>query len=152
MSTPSMSGNGLILLVEDNADDEALILRALQKAGVGNHIEVVRDGAEALDFLFRRGVHAGRPPVMPVVTLLDINLPKVGGLEVLEAVRADCATAHLAVVMLSSSDEEEDVLRSYALDANSYVRKPVEFNRFSAVISQLGLYWLLLNERMPARG
>ena len=142
----------MILLVEDNPDDEALTLRALRKANVGNDVTVVRDGAEALDFLSGRGTHAGRDAsVMPQVVLLDLKLPKIDGLEVLRRVRADERTKLLPVVILTSSDEEQDRMRGYALGANSYVRKPVEFSKFAEAVRQLGLYWLVLNQPPPSR-
>lgn len=139
-----------ILLVEDNADDEALTLRALNKNGVANKVEVVRDGAEALDFLFCRGAYAGRDPLdLPQVTLLDLKLPKVDGLEVLRQIRADPRTKMAPVVILTSSREEQDLIAAYSNGANSYVRKPVDFNQFVEAIKQLGLYWLILNEAPP---
>jgi two-component system response regulator len=140
----------MILLVEDNPDDEALTLRALRKANVGNDVAVVRDGAEALDFLFGAGTHAGRDTsVMPQVVLLDLKLPKIDGLEVLRRLRADDRTKLLPVVILTSSDEEQDRIRGYALGANSYVRKPVDFTQFAEAVRQLGLYWLVLNQPPP---
>ncbi len=140
-----------ILLVEDNPTDEKLTLRALKKSGLANEIAVVRDGAEALDFLFCEGQHAGRPPGDPTVTLLDLKLPRIDGLEVLRRLRADPRTRLLPVVILTSSVEEEDVLRGYALGANAYVRKPVAFAEFSEAARTLGLFWLLLNEAPPPR-
>jgi two-component system, response regulator len=141
----------MILLVEDNPDDEALALRALRKANVGNDIAVTRDGAEALDFLHGTGAHAGRDPsVLPQVVLLDLKLPKIDGLEVLRRIRADPRTKTLPVVILTSSDEEQDRIQGYALGANSYVRKPVEFGQFAEAVRQLGLYWLVLNQPPPA--
>jgi CheY-like chemotaxis protein len=137
----------LILLVEDNADDEALTLRALKKSKVANKIEVVRDGAEALDFLFCKGSYSGRDPSdLPQVILLDLKLPKVDGLEVLRRIRADDRTHMLPVVILTSSREEQDLVNAYSSGANSYVRKPVDFSQFVDAIGQLGLYWLVLNE------
>jgi len=141
-----------ILLVEDNADDELLTLRALKKNRILNEVVVARDGVEALEYLFATGPHAGRDlAVQPQVVLLDLNLPRVGGLEVLRRIRDDERTKLLAVVVLTSSKEEEDVLRSYSVGANSYVRKPVEFDKFSEAVKMLGLYWLLLNESAPHR-
>ena len=140
---------GPILIVEDNPDDEALILRALKKCNVKNEVEVVRDGAEALDYLFKNGQFATRATGNPTVVLLDIRLPKINGLEVLERVRADPRTRRVPVVMLTSSDEQEDMIRSYDLGCNSYVRKPVEFDKFMEAIGSLGLYWLLVNEPPP---
>ena len=137
----------LILLVEDNADDEALTLRALKKSKVANKIEVVRDGAEALDFLFCKGSYSQRDPSdLPQVILLDLKLPKVDGLEVLRRIRADDRTHMLPVVILTSSREEQDLVNAYSSGANSYVRKPVDFSQFVDAIGQLGLYWLVLNE------
>jgi two-component system response regulator len=137
----------VILLVEDNPDDELLTLRALKRSNVLNEVVVVRDGAEALDYLFGTGAHAGREPSrMPQVILLDLRLPKVDGLEVLKRLREDERTRILPVVVLTSSDEEQDIVNSYSLGANSYVRKPVDFAQFSEAVRQLGLYWLLLNQ------
>jgi two-component system response regulator len=139
-----------ILLVEDNPNDEALTLRALKKNNIKNDVVVLRDGAEALDWLFARGVYAGRDAtVLPQVVLLDLKLPKVSGLEVLRAVRADPRTRRLPIVLLTSSKEDQDVMAGYDLGANSYVRKPVEFGAFAEAIRQLGLYWLVLNETAP---
>lgn len=139
-----------ILLVEDNADDEALILRALKKNRVGNEIIVARDGVEALDFLFGTGAYAGRDTRnTPQVILLDIKLPRIDGLEVLRRLRADPRTKHVPVVILTSSNEEDDMLKGYQNGANSYVRKPVAFNEFIEVVRNLELYWLLLNEPPP---
>ena len=141
----------MILLVEDNPDDEALTLRALRKANVGNDVAIVRDGAEALDFLFGTGAHAGRDiSMLPQVVLLDLKLPKIDGLEVLRRIRADGRTRVLPVVILTSSDEEQDRIQGYALGANSDVRKPVEFAQFAEAVRQLGLYWLVLNQPPPS--
>ena len=141
----------MILLVEDNADDEALTLRALNKNKIANKIEVVRDGAEALDFLFATGTHANRDPrELPQVILLDLKLPKVDGLEVLRRIRAEPKTRMLPVVILTSSKEEQDMVNAYTSGANSYVRKPVDFNQFVDAIGNLGLYWLVLNEAPPS--
>jgi two-component system response regulator len=141
----------LILLVEDNDDDVQLTLRALRQHHVPNRVEVARDGAEALDFLFCRGAHAERDPkVTPSLVLLDLKLPTVAGLEVLEQVRAHPRTRRLPVVVLTSSNVESDVARSYDLGANSYIRKPVDFTQFMDAINSLGLYWLVLNEVAPA--
>ena len=136
----------LILLVEDNPGDEALILRALRKANLANEVVVAHDGVEALDCLFGTGVYPAREPVMPVLILLDLKLPKIDGLEVLERIRGDDRTKRLPVVILTSSGEQSDVLRGYELGANSYVCKPIEFDLLSQAVTQLGLYWLLLNE------
>jgi len=137
----------IILLVEDNPDDEELTRLAFEKSNVANELTVVRDGVEALDYLFGTGAHAGRDPgAMPAVILLDLKLPKIDGLEVLRRLRADDRTKLLPVVVLTSSREQEDIVRSYSTGANSYVRKPVEFEQFVQAVRQLGLYWLLLNE------
>lgn len=144
--------NKMILLVEDNADDEELTLRALKKNHIGNKVFIVRDGAEALDFLFCTGIYADRDPhEMPQVTLLDLKLPKVDGLEVLRRLRADERTHTLPIVILTSSNEEKDVVEGYQLGANSYVRKPVDFNEFLEAARQLGLYWLVLNNAPPRK-
>lgn len=141
-----------ILLVEDNPDDEALTTRALRKANIANQIVVARDGAEAIDYLFGEGQHAGRDlSQLPAVVLLDLKLPKLSGLEVLKRLRADPRTRLVPTVVLTSSSEDEDMLNSYELGANSYVRKPVEFGAFANAVSQLGIYWLLLNEDVPRR-
>lgn len=139
-----------ILLVEDNPDDVELTLRALKKHNIRNEITVLRDGAEALDYLFAIGAYAERDKsAMPAVILLDLKLPKIDGLEVLRRIRADERTKLLPVVILTLSKEEQDIINSYKLGANSYVRKPVDFNQFSEAVRQLGLYWLLLNEPPP---
>lgn len=136
-----------ILLVEDNPDDVALTLRSFKRSNLKNEIVVVRDGVEALDFLFSRGAYDDRDPLqLPAVVLLDLKLPKLNGLQVLEQIRADERTKTLPVVILTSSSEEEDILGSYRRGANSFVRKPVDFGHFADAIQQLGLYWLLLNE------
>jgi CheY-like chemotaxis protein len=137
---------GTVLLVEDNARDEELTLLALEESHLVNEIVVARDGAEALDYLFGRGVHAGRDiRIQPQLMLLDLNLPKVDGLEVLECLWRDPRTSFIPVVMLTSSDEERDLLRSYQLHVNSYIRKPVDFAQFLDSVRQLGMYWLVLN-------
>jgi two-component system response regulator len=141
-----------ILLVEDNADDEALTLRALQKNNIKNEVVVARDGVEALDYLFGTGKYAGRDVTsMPQVVLLDLKLPKIEGLEVLRRVRSEEKTKLLPVVILTSSNEEQDRIRGYGLGANSYVRKPVDFSQFIEAVRELGLYWLVLNEPAPVR-
>jgi CheY-like chemotaxis protein len=141
----------VILLVEDNPRDEALTLRALKKSNIVNDVVVARDGVEALDYLFGTGAHAGRDmSIVPQVVLLDLKLPKVDGLEVLRRMRADNRTRRLPVVVFTSSSEEEDMLSSYSLGANSYVRKPVQFEQFLEATKQLGLYWLVLNEAPPS--
>ncbi len=136
--------------MEDNPDDEALTLRALRKNNILNKVKVVRDGAQALDYLFGVGEYAGRDvSLMPQVILLALRLPKITGLEVLRRLRQDGRTKHLPVVVLTSSDEEQDIIDSYDLGANSYVRKPVDFGQFIEAVRQLGLYWLVLNEPPP---
>lgn len=142
----------VLLLVEDNPDDEALTVRALRKNQILNEIVVAHDGAEALDLLFGRGARAGNPIPLPQIVLLDLRLPKVGGLDVLRAIRANPRTQRLPVVILTSSAEERDRSEGYDLGANSYVKKPVDFAQFTEAVRQLGLYWLLLNEPPPARG
>jgi two-component system response regulator len=139
-----------ILLVEDNPDDEALTLRALARNNVTNDVVVVRDGQEALDFLFATGPHRGRDTTsMPQIVLMDINLPKVNGLEVLKRIRGDERTKTLPIVMLTSSNEDRDRLDAYSNFANSYIRKPVDFDQFTEAVRQLGLYWLVLNQPPP---
>jgi CheY-like chemotaxis protein len=140
----------IILLIEDNPDDEVLTLRALEKNNIKNDVVVARNGAEALDYLFGTGPYAGRDlTVMPQVTLLDLKLPKVDGLEVLRQLRANELTRLLPVVILTSSNEEQDRVNGYGLGANSYVRKPIDFGQFMDAVRQLGLYWLILNEPAP---
>jgi two-component system response regulator len=147
-----MQGDRIILLVEDNPKDEELTLRALRKSNVLNPIVVARDGVEALDYLFARGAYVDRDQsVLPQLVLLDLKLPKVDGLEVLKALRGNEFTKLLPVVVLTSSVEEQDLIRSYSLGANSYVRKPVDFAQFMEAVRQLGLYWLVLNETAPIR-
>lgn len=141
-----------ILLVEDNPQDEMLTLRALRRANVANRIEVAHDGQQALDYLFREGEFAGRDGSdPPTVVLLDIGLPKLSGLEVLERLRADERTQLLPVVILTSSDEEADRLRSYQIGANSFVRKPVDFGEFAETVARLGVYWLATNQSPPGK-
>ncbi|QYZ66279.1 MAG: chemotaxis protein CheY [Gammaproteobacteria bacterium (ex Lamellibrachia satsuma)] len=136
----------IILLVEDNADDEALTLRALRKNNIANEVVVARDGVEALDYLFGTGDYAGRDTSeQPQVVLLDLKLPRLNGLDVLKRMRADPRTQRVPVVILTASDEEKDLLDSYDLGANSYIRKPVDFAQFMEAVGQLGLYWLVLN-------
>jgi len=136
-----------ILLVEDNPDDEEFTLRALRRAKVSNPVQVVRDGAEALDWFFGSGGHEARgASELPAVVLLDLNLPKVSGLDVLKRIRANEATKHVPVVVLTSSSEDEDIIGSYASGANSYVRKPVGFAEFATAVGQLGVYWTLVNQ------
>ncbi|MBI3430948.1 MAG: response regulator [Hydrogenophilales bacterium] len=139
-----------ILLVEDNPDDAALTVHALETNNIGNRLILARDGVEALDYLFCTGAYAGRDPNdHPSVVLLDLKLPKIDGLEVLRRVRATETTRLQPVVILTSSNEEEDRIKGYALGANSYVRKPVDFDDFVRAAGQLGLYWLLLNQAPP---
>jgi two-component system, response regulator len=139
-----------ILLVEDNLDDVELTLQALQRNNITNEIIVVNDGAEALDFLFGNGKYAGRDlSAKPTVVLLDLKLPKVDGFEVLRRLRTDDRTRYLPVVVLTSSREDQDIVNSYSLGVNSYVRKPVDFMQFAEAVRNLGLYWLLLNETPP---
>ncbi len=144
--------DNVILLVEDNPDDEALTVRALKKNKIVNEVVVARDGVQALDYLFGQGPHAGRDTKeTPQVILLDLKLPKLDGLEVLRRLRADDRTRLLPVVILTSSNEEQDRINGYGLGANSYVRKPVDFDAFVTATAQLGLYWLILNEPPPRR-
>jgi len=145
-----MSRAGIVLLVEDNPDDVDLTIRAFQSNHIHNRIVVARDGQEALDYLFAACANGGRTPAaIPEVVLLDLKLPKVGGIEVLRHLRANERTRRLPVVMLTSSDEQEDILATYDLGANSFVRKPIAFPDLVKVVGMLGLYWLLLNEPPP---
>ncbi len=151
MTTPS--NDRVILLVEDNPKDEELTLRAFKKSNIRNPVVVARDGVAALDYLFARGAHAARPEsALPQIILLDLKLPKLDGLEVLKALRLDERTKLLPVVILTSSLEEQDLVRGYSLGANSYMRKPVDFLQFSEAVRQLGLYWLVMNEAPPPGG
>jgi CheY-like chemotaxis protein len=148
-----MTATRPVLLVEDSPDDELLTIRALRKNNVANEIIVAHDGVEALDYLFGTGRHAGRDPgVRPQLILLDLKLPRVDGLEVLQRIRGDERTKFLAVVVLTSSKEQEDILKSYELGANAYVRKPVDFVQFTEAVKHLGLFWLLVNETPSGRG
>ena len=140
----------VIVLVEDNANDEELTLRAFRKSNIVNRVVVLRDGVDALDYFFTRGAHAGRSTdEIAQVVLLDLKLPKLDGLDVLRALRADDRTRLIPVVVLTSSAEDQDMVRSYGLGANSYVRKPVDFTHFVEAVRQLGLYWLAINQAAP---
>lgn len=140
----------MILLVEDNPDDEALTIRALKKNNILNEVVVARDGAEAIEFLHGTGKYAGRDiSILPEVVLLDLNLPKLNGLEVLKKIRGNDRTGLLPVVILTTSNEDRDKIESYRLGCNSYIRKPVDFIQFNEAIRQLGIYWLLLNQGPP---
>jgi len=141
-----MMHQNTILLVEDNTDDEELTRLAFEESGIVNHLDIVRDGAEALDYIFAIGAWAGRPGGNPSLILLDLKLPKIGGLEVLRQLRADPRTELTPVVILTSSVEEQDLLRGYKLGCNSYIRKPVDFEQFTMAVRNLGMYWLVLNE------
>lgn len=138
-----------ILLAEDNPNDVELTLAALEENHLANEVVAVRDGAEALDYLYRRGQFADRPEGNPVVILLDLKMPRVDGLEVLRQVKADPDLKNIAVVMLTSSREEQDVVESYSLGVNAYVVKPVDFDKFMEVVRQLGLFWVVVNEPPP---
>ena len=143
---------GIILLVEDNPDDVTLTLRALKKGHIANEVVVAGDGVEALEWLFGEGAHAGRDvQVQPAVILLDLNMPRLSGLEVLQRIRADDRTKMTPVVVLTSSKQDEDMVSSYTLGANSYVRKPVDFAEFTEAVARLGVYWLLVNQSPPKR-
>ncbi len=142
-----------ILLVEDNPDDEELTRRAIKKNNILNELVVVRDGAEALDFLFGAGAYADRDPNdLPTFILLDLKLPKIDGIEVLRRLRSDPGTKCVPVVILTSSREEQDILNGYSCGCNSYIRKPVDFVQFTEAVQNLGLYWLILNEPVPRQG
>ena len=144
-----MSEQKAILLVEDNDDDVALTLRAFKRSHLMNPVAVVRDGVEALDFLFARGAYAARGAALPTLVILDLKLSKLDGLGVLKAMRADARTVLLPTVILTSSKEEQDVIAGYSLGANSYVRKPVDFAEFLEAVKVLGIYWLALNQTAP---
>jgi CheY-like chemotaxis protein len=144
MNTPNQTE---ILLVEDSQDDLDMTLRALRKANMANHIEIARDGAEALDFIFCEGAHAARKiENLPRLILLDLKLPKIDGMEVLRRIKGDPRTKMIPVVMLTSSKEQKDVIESYGLGTNSYIVKPVDFESFAEAVQRLGMYWLLLNQ------
>ena len=149
---PAANGTPPILLVEDNQDDVDLTLRAFRKQAIANPVVVAKDGVEALDYLHGSEDGTLPPGTLPLLVLLDINLPKLGGIEVLRRLREHPRTALLNVVVLTSSKEDEDVLASYRLGANSYIRKPVDFDQFVSVIGHLGLYWLLINQPPPVTG
>jgi CheY-like chemotaxis protein len=150
MMDANPKNNKVILLVEDNPDDEALAIRALKRHHIGNEIVVAQDGVEALDYLFGTGMYEGRDTSLkPAVILLDLKLPRIDGLEVLRRLRENEVTKLLPVVVLTTSGEEQDLLDSYSLGCNSYIRKPVDFLQFSEAIRQLGMYWLLMNESPP---
>lgn len=135
------------LLIEDSQDNELLIIRSLKKAHVMNDVDVVRDGVEALEYLFGLGRYEGRAVAQPAITLLDLKLPKIGGLEVLKQIRDNPLTKHYPIVILTSSNEEKDIIKSYDLGANSYIQKPIDFTEFSAAVTEIGVYWLLLNKQ-----
>jgi CheY-like chemotaxis protein len=144
------NNNKIILLVEDNPDDEALAIRALKRNHISNEIVVAHDGVEALDYLFGTGIHTGRDiTIKPTVILLDLKLPRIDGIEVLRRMREDDRTRLLPVVVLTTSSEEQDMLDSYNMGCNSYIRKPVDFIQFTEAVKQLGMYWLLMNEAPP---
>lgn len=138
--------NKHVLMAEDNPDDEELTLRALKKSNIPLEVKVTHDGVETLDYLFGTGAYAGRDvSIMPILVLLDLKLPKIDGLEVLRCLRADERTRLLPTVVFTSSNEEQDIIESYARGVNSYIRKPVDFNHFTEVVRQIGLYWLITN-------
>lgn len=152
MTGHAASHEPVILLVEDNASDLELTLRALKRSSIGNRVVAVRDGAAAMDYLFAQGVYAGREvKEAPQVVLLDLNLPKIGGLEVLRRIRADERTKLLPVVILTSSSEDKDLARGYESGANSYIVKPVDFTKFAEAVRQLGFYWLVRNQPAPIK-
>jgi CheY-like chemotaxis protein len=147
-----VAAKGTILLVEDAVDDEELIVRALRAAHIVNEVVVARDGAEAVDYLFGAGPYAGRDPLArPSLVILDLHLPKLRGVEVLQRIRADPRTALVPVVVLTSSDDDDDRLKSYASGANSFVRKPIDFSAFARAVAGLGVYWMLVNQTPPDR-
>lgn len=145
-----MAPRNALLLVEDNADDEELTLLAFEQSRITNEIVVAHDGVEALDYLFGTGLYTGRDlSIMPALILLDLQLPRINGLEVLQRLRADNRTKLIPVVILTTSNEQQDLMNSYSLGCNSYIRKPVDFQQFMTAVQQLGMYWLLLNELPP---
>lgn len=145
------AGNQAILLVEDNPDDEELTLRAFRKNNISNQIVVARNGAEALDYLFKTGDYEGQSPdILPQLVILDLKLPKIGGLDVLARIRQNERTRYLPVVIMTSSAEDKDIVEGYRLGTNAYVRKPVDFVSFMEAVKQLGLFWLLLNRNCPS--
>lgn len=145
-----MSQKNVLLLVEDNPDDEELTMLAFEQSPIANEMVVAHDGVEALDYLFGTGMYAERDTsVMPALILLDLQLPRINGLEVLQRLRANERTKLLPVVIMTTSNEQQDLINSYSLGCNSYIRKPVDYNQFLAVVQQLGMYWLLINEPPP---
>jgi two-component system response regulator len=145
-----MKNSNLVLLVEDNPDDELLTIMAIEKNNLTIQIKIVRDGAEALDFLFGTGEYASRDlKIMPTIILLDLKLPKINGLDVLKKIRENPKTSLLPVVVLTSSKQDQDIIESYKLGVNSYIRKPVDFSQFTKTVNNIGMYWLLLNESPP---
>lgn len=146
----SISTHSLLLLVEDNADDEELTLMAFEQGGITNPVVVARDGVEALDYLFSRGIYRERPPdKLPALILLDLQLPKINGLEVLQKIKSSPKTQMIPVVILTTSTEQQDLVESYNLGCNSYIQKPVDYDEFLNVIQQLGMYWLVINSPPP---
>ena len=145
-----MTQKNVLLLVEDNPDDEELTLLAFEQSAIANEVVVAHDGVEALDYLFGTGIHADRNlSVMPALILLDLQLPRINGLEVLQRLRADPRTKLVPVVILTTSNEQQDLINSYSLGCNSYIRKPVDYDQFITAVQQLGMYWLLINEPPP---
>lgn len=145
-----MAHRNALLLVEDNPDDEELTLLAFEQSRITNEVVVAHDGAEALDYLFGTGMYAGRDlSIMPALILLDLQLPRINGLEVLQRLRANNLTKFLPVVILTTSNEQQDLMNSYSLGCNSYIRKPVDFQQFMTAVQQLGVYWLILNQLPP---
>lgn len=145
-----MTQKNVLLLVEDNPDDEELTLLAFEQSAIANEVVVAHDGVEALDYLFSTGMYADRnPSLMPALILLDLQLPRINGLEVLQRLRADPRTKLVPVVILTTSNEQQDLINSYSLGCNSYIRKPVDYDQFMTAVQQLGMYWLLINEAPP---